>query len=51
MLKFTYGVGGLQLADYFTPFNQEFYGDNDKDLSAIGPIVLPDVIDKLILSE
>jgi Abnormal spindle-like microcephaly-assoc'd, ASPM-SPD-2-Hydin len=42
VLKFTYGSGGLQLADSFTPFNQDFYGDNDKDLSALGPIVLPD---------
>ena len=32
----------LVLADYFTPYNEEFLSQKDLDLSSTGPIVLPD---------
>lgn len=33
---------GLKVADYFTPFNQEFLDDRDLDLGSGAPVILPD---------
>src|SRR5262249_41025471 len=35
---------GIALADYFTPFNQQYLADNDQDLGCNGGIVLPDEV-------
>ncbi|HTL15821.1 MAG TPA: hypothetical protein VL793_01220, partial [Patescibacteria group bacterium] len=39
------GTGGaLTVADYFTPFNQDFLNRSDADLGSSGPLVLPDSV-------
>ncbi len=35
---------GLQVADYFTPFNQSYLDLNDIDVGSAGPILLPDEV-------
>jgi hypothetical protein len=41
ILQFNYSSGALQLEDYFTPYNQDYMGDNDKDLGSGGVMLLP----------
>jgi hypothetical protein len=42
IVKLTPAPGSISAADYFTPYNQAFISQHDYDLSASGPIVLPD---------
>lgn len=41
-IRFTANGGGLSVADYFTPFNQQNLDDIDGDLGAGGILLLPD---------
>ena len=41
ILKISLSGGGLSVTDYFTPFNQAFYNQNDLDLGSVGPLLLP----------
>jgi Bacterial Ig-like domain (group 1) len=41
VLKLNQGVGVLTLADYFTPFNQKFFQENDLDVSSGLVQILP----------
>ena len=41
-MKLTMGSSGLTVADYFTPFNQQFLRANDIDLGSSGLVLLPD---------
>ncbi|HET7625114.1 MAG TPA: Calx-beta domain-containing protein, partial [Verrucomicrobiae bacterium] len=34
--------GGLSVADYFTPYNQAYYAENDLDVGSGGVVLLPD---------
>lgn len=34
--------GGLSVADYFTPYDQQFLADNNGDLGSTGVVLLPD---------
>ena len=40
-------TNSLMLADYFTPFNQQYMDDNDQDLNSGGNVVLPDEVGSL----
>jgi hypothetical protein len=42
IVKLTPGPGTIAVSDYFTPFNQAYISQHDFDLSASGPVVLPD---------
>jgi hypothetical protein len=42
VLKFNSEAGQLNLADYFTPSNQEQLNAHDNDLGSSGPVLLPD---------
>lgn len=42
MLKLDLTSGGLNVADYFTPFDQEKLNNADNDLGSGGPVLLPD---------
>jgi hypothetical protein len=42
ILKLSLGGGGLGVADYFTPYNQQTLADNDVDVSSGGLMLLPD---------
>ena len=42
VLKLTQGNGVLTLADFFTPYNQQFLFDNDLDLAAGQVLLLPE---------
>ena len=46
-LKLTLNGGNLNLADYFTPFNQQSLSDRDQDLGSGGVVVLPDAVGSL----
>jgi uncharacterized repeat protein (TIGR03806 family) len=37
-------TNGLAVADYFTPFNQEWLNSVDGDLGSSGPLILPDSV-------
>lgn len=41
VLRLTLGSGGFTVADYFTPYDQEYMADNDEDLGSAGPTLLP----------
>ena len=41
ILKFGLGKTGLEVRDYFTPFNQEELNANDLDIGSGGPVLLP----------
>ncbi len=40
--KLMLGAGGLSVADFFTPFNQQLLSSHDVDLGSGGPLLLPD---------
>ena len=42
VLKLGWNANIFGTLDYFTPFNQEYLGDNDVDLGSGGPLLLPD---------
>jgi WD40 repeat protein len=42
VLKLSQAGGALNLADYFTPYNQQFFRDNDLDMSAGAVVLLPE---------
>jgi hypothetical protein len=42
LLKLTPNAVTLDVADYFTPFNQDNLNQNDTDLGSGGPVLLPD---------
>jgi outer membrane protein assembly factor BamB len=44
-LKLSTAGGGLAVADYFTPYNEQAESAADKDLGAGGPMLLPDLTD------
>ena len=41
VIKLTASAKGLQVLDYFTPFDQALLNDNDADLGSGGPMLLP----------
>ncbi len=41
VLKLGWTGGTFGVLDYFTPYNQEYLGDNDVDLGSGGPLLLP----------
>ena len=43
-LRLALGSGGLQVQDYFTPFNQADLAFQDLDLGSGGPVLLPDTV-------
>jgi hypothetical protein len=42
ILKMSLSGGGPSVTDYFTPFNQAVFNQNDLDLGSVGPLLLPD---------
>lgn len=42
VLKLGWSGSSFGLIDYFTPYNQDYLQDNDKDLGSAGPLILPD---------
>jgi len=42
VLRLNSGGGALTIADYFTPYDQQFLGTHDTDLGSGGVLVLPD---------
>ncbi len=42
ILKLGWASGTFALADYFTPYNQQYLASNDLDLGSGGPVALPD---------
>ena len=41
-VRMTLPPSGLYVADYFTPYDQLYLGDNDKDVGSGGTLLLPD---------
>ena len=41
VLKLSPQPGGLKVADYFTPYNQDWMNDNDQDMGSSGPMLIP----------
>jgi hypothetical protein len=42
VLKLGWNGSCFGLLDYFTPYNQDYLQDNDRDLGSAGPLILPD---------
>jgi Bacterial Ig-like domain (group 1) len=42
VLKLGWNGNSFGILDYFTPYNQDYLQDNDKDLGSAGPLILPD---------
>ncbi len=42
VLKLAYGDHGLDLRDYFTPYDERELDQNDNDLGSGGPVLIPD---------
>ena len=41
VLKLSPQPGGLKVADYFTPYNQDWMNNNDLDMGSSGPMLIP----------
>jgi hypothetical protein len=51
VVRLQYTPAGLQVADYFTPANQQHLNDNDLDLDAGGLVMLPNEADLIAVGK